>query len=238
MDKKNIVKRANRILEIAQRMAEKQGWQVRNHIEEITLHYNGYAESGYTDPECGLIATGNWNDVTSYKDGKHEIVSNLPSRVGDLFEKMGLECEWSDEWSTCHECGKLVRTQPDSYSWKQSFHYVEAEGCLCVDCVEKDPESFLYSLEGNCETASTLDINPKQYGYVRVNAESYETGYYFRQDKHPAGIAKDLEEKGITRYLFTIDNNEQFCTHWSVFVHESEAELLEEDDDCDEDESE
>lgn len=103
------------------------------------MHYNGYAEPGYTDPECGLIATGNWNEITSWTDGERKLISKLPERLGRLFEKMGIETEWSDEWATCSDCGKLVRTEPDGYSWKPSYTLGEGD-LLCNECKTDDPD--------------------------------------------------------------------------------------------------
>jgi hypothetical protein len=140
--------RAQAILTAVQEKADREAkaggnWTVASYLQGIELHYNGYAEPGYTDPECGLIATGNWNEVTSWFNGERTVVSNLPKRLGDLFERMGIEIEWSDEWASCSDCGKLVRTQPDSYCWKPSFTLGDGE-LLCRECTpdeESDEES-------------------------------------------------------------------------------------------------
>lgn len=129
---------AERILTAARHDAESTAknssdWMVRNHLEEIQLHYNGYAEPGYTDPDCGIIATGNWNNITNWRDGQLWTVSNVPGRILKLFEKLGIECEWSDEWCYCTNCEKLVRTEPDSYSWKPSYTMGEGE-LWCKEC--------------------------------------------------------------------------------------------------------
>src|SRR5574343_1714826 len=95
----NTIKRANRILEIARNMAKSLGYKVVNRIEEIQLHYEGYREPGYN--QSNLIATGNWNSITNYGNGCHTMISDLPKRMADMFDKMGIECEWSDEWTEC-----------------------------------------------------------------------------------------------------------------------------------------
>lgn len=168
--KRNIAKRAGRILKIAKHMAASMSWQVWSAIEEIRLHSEGYAEPGY-DSESDLIATGNWNSIRSY-DASTKLtttISDLPQRICNLFEKMGIECEWSDEWFDC-SCGKLVRSQGDSYSWTPSFAYYDDE-ITCIDCLLEDPEGYLSELEGNSEIANTInDINPLDHGYVQVGS--------------------------------------------------------------------
>lgn len=137
----NVAKRANRILEIAQRMASKHtDFQVSNVVDNICL-YSGYAEPGYTVGKAGLIATGNWNTITKWDDDKGESVdvSNLPERIGNLFEKMGIDCEWCDEWFSCDVCGKLVRTEPDCFSWKPSYR-LDSNGFVCHECIKEEAD--------------------------------------------------------------------------------------------------
>lgn len=111
-------------------------WQVRSMLQDIQLHYNGYAEPGYSDPECGIVATGDWNDITNYVNNVHFTISDIPSRIAKLFEKLGIPIEWSDEWVECSQCGKIVRTEPDSYSWKPAYTLGEGE----LWCHECEPE--------------------------------------------------------------------------------------------------
>lgn len=232
--KRNIIKRAERIWHIAMDMTQGAHWQVQSAIEEIRLHYDGYAEPGYDD-NIGIVATGNWNEVTSYdyQTQTTTILSDLPKRISEMYEKMGIECEWSDEWSNCSQCGKLIRTQADSYSWTRSYHFSE-HSCeiTCIDCLEEDPESYLSELEDNPDVANTMkSIDPSEYGYVCLNDESYQSGWYPGQHDDPHKIAKELSDKGVTRYLFNIDSTGQFDTHWSVYVHKDEVDLLNSEDD-------
>jgi len=114
--------------------------QVRSRLQDMQLHYNGYNEPGYNDPESGIIATGNWNNITNYVDSVRFTLSDIPSRIGNLFEKLGIPIEWLDEWASCSHCGKLVRTEPDSMSWKPA--YIIAEGEIwCKKCDDTDEES-------------------------------------------------------------------------------------------------
>ena len=137
---KKVYSRAIRILEAAKNDAQSRAKnstdrQVRNVLEDIQLH-NGYAEPGYSDPECGIVATGNWNEITKWVNNERHVISDVPARIGRLFEKLGIEIEWSDEWANCTNCGKVVRTEPDSYSWKPAYTLGEGE----LWCHECEPE--------------------------------------------------------------------------------------------------
>ena len=145
MNVEKIRSRAFLILDIARKMADKQSTvldcTISNHVEEIQLHTQGYAERWYTQPSTGLVATGNWNDVDVYDrtTSTPNVISTLPSRVSKLFEKLGIECEWADEWMTCNDCQKLLRKYPDSHIWKPSYKDSDSE-CVCLGCAGEDED--------------------------------------------------------------------------------------------------
>ena len=123
-------------------------------LEDIQF-YDGYAEPGYDDPECGIIATGNWNDVSIYdrETGKFVKVDNTVVRVGRLLERLGVSLEWSDEWTTCCQCNKLVRTSPTSYGWQPSYISICGDS-TCEDCTQCIPALYIpgsgYIIPGCC----------------------------------------------------------------------------------------
>jgi hypothetical protein len=80
-----------------------------------------YAEPGYTNPETAIV-TANWN--------------HIPAKVAKAFELLGCEIEWSDEWTTCQECGRMVRTEPDCWHWKPSYVIRNECELLCLECNE------------------------------------------------------------------------------------------------------
>jgi len=141
-----IARRAAWAIEAAQADAERQdrklgGCQIRNHLERFTLHSEGYAEPGY-DSQTGVIVTGDYNDVdTCDRETKARmVISTLPSRLLAVLEKLGVECEWSDEWSACGGCDKLFRTEPDSHDWSPSYTYQDRD-LYCADCAESDEDT-------------------------------------------------------------------------------------------------
>jgi hypothetical protein len=233
MNQSKQIARAHKVLEIAREMAakadkEKGTWSIGNHIDEMNIHMDGYAEPGY-DGE--VIATGNWNNVDVYnaKTLTRDDVSNLPSRVSAILEKLGVSIEWSDEWVACGDCGKLVRTSPDSYSWTPSYAIVNDCELLCHECIESDPSDYLESLENNPSAAMTLDIDPTDHGYVRMNEHEYENGFFEGQNDSPKKILVELESKGYQRVLFNISEASQFYMKFDVYVHESDIERMEEE---------
>jgi hypothetical protein len=243
MTQNKIARRAEWILEIARGMAEKldkqhKSYNASNRIEEIRLNYAGYEEPGYSTPEHGVVAVGDWNSFSIWDSNQGTYLLHkcyLASRVQKLFEKLGIPCEWSDEWAECGECYSLIRTKANSYGWLPS--YVQGDGDItCHTCIEKDPEAYLLSLEDNPDTAITLDVDPCDYGYKQVG-EEYETGWHPGQDDDPKDVAKELRAKDITRFVFKITETGQFDSRWAVYVHESEFGLLGDDESVESEES-
>lgn len=111
----------------------------RDRCRYVKLNCHGYAEPGYSDPECGVIALGNWNTIDHYHEETHRFVADdaSPSHLGDILDKLGVPCEWSDEWSSCSECGKLVRTEPDCHDWEPAYH-ISDSGIYCRECRAPD----------------------------------------------------------------------------------------------------
>lgn len=174
--------------------------------------YSKYCEPGYhTD---GLIVISNWND---YDD-------NTMDRVGLLLGRCGCELEWEDEWIACSCCNGIVRTSPSSYGWKRSYYVFDDGDLYCEDCLKNNAvNDYLEDIEGDCNKAITLDVDPSEYGYIRVNMD-FENGFHYGQNDDPKNIGKVLKSHGITRFVFLVDDVGQFDIGFSVWIHESELE--------------
>ena len=200
--------------------------------------YPGYAEPGY-DEDC-QVATGNWNSSRETRrrwpnkfpdfltppkvgaDAVDEYTDNTMPRIAAILEKLWVKMEWEDEWASCDGCYKLVRTQPDSYSWTPSY-WMDDCGLYCEACVLDDPEGYLKYLDGNPEVANTLNLDLEPHGYRKIDAD-FENGLYGGQSDDPEVIADSLRELGVERFIFDIDGVGQFDCDFSVWVHESEWE--------------
>ena len=212
----------------------------RNRLEEVQF-YSEYAEPGCTDPESGIIAVGNWNNADKRnpdydpaadfhtEQGRLWIkADDYVSRVARVLEKRyGAELEWCDEWCGCSECSKLIRTSPDCYSWSPSYYVGDGE-ILCSECAKEHADTILEECEGNERKALTrnLGIDPGDHGYVQI-LDKLESGLHEHMAADPKVIAKSLREKGVGRFLFRIDEQSQFYTTFSCWVHKDELEKVE-----------
>ena len=199
----------------------------KSRIEEIEFCTAGYAENGYSEPDSGVIAFGNWNTITKYTDEKFIPIDSAPSDLAKALENIDVSLEWSDEWTTCHDCGKAVRTQADSYGWKAGYAEIQGD-IVCHECIASSPEEYLETLEGDYHKAVTFDeIDLEEHGYKLV-ASDLQNGWYGGQKASPKAIREVLVKKGVNRFIFKIDDVGQFDLTFSVYIHEDEYSLIEE----------
>jgi hypothetical protein len=136
---------ANLVFNILERMREDKSTdplarQLASWAENVQW-FDKYADG--RDAPKGIVAA-NWNELDRYdSETKSRIkVSDVPQRFERLFEAYGVEIEWSDQVSSCDECGGCIQTEPDSYSWTPE--YVVGDGSIvCAECAKDDAETLL-----------------------------------------------------------------------------------------------
>lgn len=168
----------------------------------------GYAEPGYTDPEHGILLA-NWNV--------------FPRGIDTVLERAGYAIEWSDEWSTCADCNKAVRTSANSYSWQASYQLVNDCEVVCNNCL--DWSEHIETYEDDPDRAVPSDVDPAEFGYVRVSEpREYENGFHHGQNDRPADILKALQAKGIDHVVFRIARVQQFDVAFETWRKADEDE--------------
>lgn len=168
-----------------------------------------YAEPGYKkDKPKQPILLANWNRV-----------QDLDSALNDKIEKQ-FNIEWCDEWATCGDCQKIVRTSGDSYSWKAYYHCDE-NGFVCGDCVKKNPEDYIKSLVNNPSKADTLDISLEDQGFEELE-EKYANGWYGRNDSPKEILAKLQAKFPGGEFVFGNVEASQFETRFKIYKREVE----------------
>ncbi len=192
------------------------------------IGFDGYAEPGYADPK-GAIVTANWNHdkekiIRADFVDPDEDDSDEMHTVAEALEKLGCEIEWSDEWDTCSNCNKLVRTSGNSYHWTRFYWSDAATGdCICGRCIEKDEslrKEYVDSHIGNLGACLTIPIDLEEYDFVRL-PQDFESGWHPGQNADPKKIAVALRARGIQRFVFNLDSVGQFDAAFSVWIDKS-----------------
>lgn len=167
-----------------------------------------YSEPGYTQPERGIIFM-NWN--------------KFPRGLDSILERAGYAIEWSDEWSTCDECGGAVRTSPDSHGWERAYTMPDDCSIICHKCTDWQEECR--ACEDNPRKAIGSAVDPAEYGYVRLSgAAEFENGFHPGQTDDPKAILAKLHTEGKKHILFRVSGVGQFDMSFETWIRKEEEE--------------
>lgn len=188
---------------------------------DVVRSSHDYTEPGYSLEGKEIILLGNldkdYKELYSFSDEDWEQLEELA------------EFEWEDEWTTCNECQRAVRTEPNSWGWKRSFWEHPDDGSIiCEECLTGDDslvEEYLEYLEGNAKHALTFWLDLSEHGYVCV-LDRLEHGLHYGQNADPKVIAKSLKKMGVRRFVFSLDMSGQFDLSFSLWVHEEEIDQI------------
>lgn len=223
---KNKAADAQRLVDAATHMAanlgvtEELGYLLLNRMDEFQVHT--FLED--RDFDKPVVVVGNWNDVDKWDREleKRVELSDLPKRLGDALERIGVELAWGDCTTTCDDCYKLLNTEPTHYGWQPHYAQVN-DDTICQSCL--DAEEYLEDLEGGERCNRVASIHPEDHEYFPL-AENLQRGFHSGMDADPTKIAKLLKGKGVERFLFNTDDVSQFYSTFSLWVHASEVHKL------------
>ena len=151
----------------------------------------------------------------------------------DYSTQGGAYMVFPDEYSTCTDCGQIVRHSPDSYDWEPQYVDFECDR-ICRTCIEDDVECLIDEFK-NQHTRAIPEWAQKlikNAGYVCMDDENtescsiFESGLHLYQDDDPEEIIKGLEKDGYLSkydYIFTINSRSQFTIQFSLWLREKEA---------------
>lgn len=201
----------------------------------------GYAEPGYPTDPSAVIVFGNWNprSVEGVTDpraphgsdndrwGSKDNRVTMPCRLFDALERVGAECEWSDEWSQCSDCYRAVRTTENSYSWRPSYAWFDG-GISCHECLIGCGEDALagfgvgeysYVNDPSKCVAWCEPSHVESFGYVKWNEQTYESGWHPGQDDKPEAIFAEIKAAHPdASVVFLLDDSSQFYIRFSAYV--------------------
>lgn len=185
-----------------------------------------------------FLIVDSWDDVHKIQKALEpgfEPRNDYDSSVLDKYFP-GSTWGFSDSYDICSKCGKLIRTEPDSYSWEPDFFVNDGE-LVCGDDVRDDPDAYLNTLYNNPKMANTIltDSDLRNLGFELIK-DGYESGMYDRHDDPEDILEKAKKEHPGMTFVFSISSNGQFATRFELWgkedtdVHESINEGVSVDD--------
>lgn len=188
-------------------------------IEEVIQSY-GYT-GDYEGEKFLVIETNKQEEMLEEK-------SNMS--IGELVKlAYGENADWgySDEYSSCTECSKIIRTEPDNYGWTPDFSIVNECELWCNECCRENIETVLEGYINDPNKAITqFDIGElEDIGFLKIG-ENYENGWYGKVD-NPVKIYNEVS-KIYDEVIFFVTRVGQFHTDFIVMARwEGEEEDME-----------
>jgi hypothetical protein len=196
----------------------------------VTNYGVGYAEPGYHDDDTPWVL-GNWNDKKRYDNDTQTRVttSTAPSRLFDALERIGVQGEWSDEWTRCSHCQRIVRTSGDSYMWKPFYVNLPDGDVLCGTCALDDAwtdEVFSEYINRSDRVITWCDAaHLESLGWTRDNPREYQNGMHPGMNDKPAVILAGIQQADPTLdVVFWLDEASQFYIGFSAFTRPKQCQ--------------
>lgn len=174
------------------------------------------------DDKDFLIVDG-WKDVSKIQKAlksDFEPKDKYDTSVLDDYIQWG----FSDEYAVCDKTGKLIRTEPDSYSWTPDFFVNDRTGeIVCGDYVRDNPEEYIEWLLSNPEERANTILSEDDLeaaGFEKVEGD-YESGWYDRNDSPAEILEKAREEYPDALFIFNITGQGQFAIQYDLWKSEN-----------------
>lgn len=198
----------------------------------VTDVVTGYAEPGYGSDES-VVVFGDWNPPRFPREGDAPLTraESLAPRLADALERVGANIEWLDEWSTCSECYRAVRTQSDAYSWKPFYSWVNECEIVCADCLREDINQSLDDVGAidNADYCVTWcsDSELELAGWTQwepSDPHTYENGWHPGQDDDPAAILASIKRETDADVVFRLHESSQFYITFRAYTRDAELD--------------
>ena len=165
----------------------------------LITYYNEYGNNAFQDMRFG---TGAFYKVP---EGLLELDSII-------------EWGFSDEYSTCGNCGKSFNQTPGYHGDIQRYAIVDDE-ILCGDCIATDyEEKYIESLTNNTKNALKTSIiseeRLEELGWKKQQ-ETYESGLREGQNDNPEEISKKYKKENDILFTFA---SSQFETEFWIWI--------------------
>lgn len=168
------------------------------------------------------VLVEDWEDLNKFVSFVKNTLQ-LPEDTKDYEIESTLEINlvFTDEYTTCDDCGHVIRTSPDSYGWQPDF-FVGDGYIVCGKCFKDNKdyqEEYLQERINNPNNAinGIMDEDDlENLGFEKINTDSYENGWHHGQTDIPKEIYNGLNKK-YKDIIFLVDSVEQFDIHFSAF---------------------
>jgi hypothetical protein len=177
----------------------------------------------YPEEDHDFLIVHDWETVrgdNESRDTTPEFLETLSATTGyNPDEHAFADDFWgfSDWYTTCGECGNVVRTSPTSYGWIPDY-WVSDCGLVCGDCVRDSlVDEYIENLTDtrHINTARGCHLlDPEDHGFTLV-LEGLESGMHPGQADNPIALQKWANENGLA--VLWVTRPSQFSTSFNGY---------------------
>ena len=215
--------------ELAARLVEVATGETWGDGEVVTDIIHGYASPRYGSADATIVL-GDWNTKRYAREGDAPLTKDetMPARLARALERAGAEVEWLDEWTSCSECYRAIRTESDSYGWKPEYAWLGDCDIVCSACLLEDVAGSIdaggYVNNPDKAITWTDGATLEREGWTQWapgDPRQYESGWHPGQDDNPREIlASILAADGDADVVFLIDETGQFDIRFSAYTRD------------------
>jgi hypothetical protein len=151
------------------------------------------------------------------------LVPEIVQPVEEILEEIVGEWGFSDEYGTCDNCHKALRTSPDSYGWTPD--YVEiSDGRYCLECTDVDEvlEEYCRKRKG---IPYQIEKKAMSEGTIILMGKTWDNGLHSGMNDDPKKIAKALKAMGLTEWWWHLEPS-QFYVEFKILLRQDAIDIL------------
>lgn len=186
---------------------------------ELELDFDYATEHG---TETYFLIFHSWDDREKFVEMCQKYCNDEDMKEYQIEQEFDCELVFDDEYTTCSDCGHIIRTSPTHYGWQPDY-YMGDGFIVCGECFRNEEdyqEAYLEERINNPKNAVNgliTEENLEELGFKKLNIETYESGLHYGQTDNPQEIYNKIE--GIwDEVVFNISSVGQFDIHFDVWV--------------------
>lgn len=163
-------------------------------------------------------------EVLKWRDFGDGSIEDTNYWLFDAVTDEELEWGYGDEWGTCGNCNKALRTHPDGYGWTPEYYEFQDGDRLCPDCA--DPEEIIEDIQErywNDEAIPLPWFVDLDDTWTRLEGQS-AAGILDHQVRNPAANDNPMKQvekirEHIARVQIVFRSHpEQFQVRWDIYI--------------------
>jgi hypothetical protein len=125
---------------------------------------------------------------------------------------------FSDKYSSCENCGHLIKTSPSCYGWQPDFWLDEENGCyVCAQCViDNYVDEYIAACTNKPRKYVADFVNPAVHGWTKVPMD-FQNGLHHGMNSDPKKITAALNAIHVDHIYTAMPS--QFYVDFNVWVH-------------------